>query len=137
MASGVCHTDAYTLDGNDPEGLFPSIFGHEGGYYRVLTIGGVVESIGAGVTTLAVGDHVIPLYVPECKEWFVGRRLIISKYCKSGKTNLCSIVRDTQGKGYDSRYNNNLVLCRMELADSLVKENQSFITWVSFSLDNL
>ncbi|HAR65466.1 MAG TPA: S-(hydroxymethyl)glutathione dehydrogenase/class III alcohol dehydrogenase [Lentisphaeria bacterium] len=81
-ATGVCHTDAYTLSGADPEGLFPSILGHEGG--------GVVVEIGAGVTDLAVGDHVIPLYVPECK---------VCKFCKSGKTNLCQAVRNTQGKG--------------------------------------
>lgn len=79
---GVCHTDAYTLSGQDPEGIFPSILGHEGG--------GVVESIGEGVTSVAVGDHVIPLYVPECKE---------CKFCLSGKTNLCQKVRTTQGKG--------------------------------------
>lgn len=81
-ASGVCHTDAYTLDGHDSEGVFPSILGHEGA--------GVVESVGEGVTTVAVGDHVVPLYIPECKE---------CKFCKSGKTNLCSVVRVTQGKG--------------------------------------
>ncbi|KAJ3023330.1 NAD/NADP dependent alcohol dehydrogenase [Thoreauomyces humboldtii] len=82
FATGVCHTDAYTLSGNDPEGLFPVIFGHEGG--------AIVESIGEGVTSVAVGDHVIPLYIPECRE---------CKFCKSGKTNLCSVVRVTQGKG--------------------------------------
>jgi len=79
---GVCHTDAYTLGGHDPEGIFPVILGHEGG--------GVVESIGEGVTSLAVGDHVIPLYVPECKE---------CKFCLSNKTNLCQKVRSTQGRG--------------------------------------
>ncbi|KAI9297199.1 alcohol dehydrogenase [Neoconidiobolus thromboides FSU 785] len=79
---GVCHTDAYTLSGQDPEGVFPSILGHEGG--------GVVESVGEGVTSLKVGDHVIPLYIPECRE---------CKFCKSGKTNLCSVVRETQGRG--------------------------------------
>lgn len=82
LYSGVCHTDAYTLSGADPEGVFPSILGHEGG--------GIVESIGEGVTSVAVGDHVIPLYVPECRE---------CKYCKSGKTNLCQAVRLTQGSG--------------------------------------
>ncbi|KAL7413152.1 class III ADH enzyme [Mrakia frigida] len=80
--SGVCHTDAFTLSGNDPEGAFPAILGHEGG--------GVVESVGEGVTNVAVGDHVIPLYTAECKE---------CKFCKSGKTNLCGAVRATQGKG--------------------------------------
>jgi S-(hydroxymethyl)glutathione dehydrogenase/alcohol dehydrogenase len=82
VATGVCHTDAFTLSGDDPEGVFPSILGHEGG--------AVVEEIGAGVTSLSVGDHVIPLYVPECGE---------CKFCKSGKTNLCQAVRSTQGAG--------------------------------------
>lgn len=81
-ASGVCHTDAYTLSGDDPEGIFPVILGHEGG--------GVVEAVGEGVTSLEVGDHVIPLYIPECGE---------CKFCTSGKTNLCQRVRETQGKG--------------------------------------
>lgn len=82
IASGVCHTDAFTLSGEDPEGLFPVILGHEGG--------GIVESIGEGVTSVAIGDHVIPLYTPECKE---------CKFCLSGKTNLCQKIRETQGKG--------------------------------------
>jgi S-(hydroxymethyl)glutathione dehydrogenase/alcohol dehydrogenase len=82
IASGVCHTDAFTLSGDDPEGLFPTILGHEGG--------GIVESVGEGVTTLKKGDHVIPLYVPECKE---------CSFCLSGKTNLCQKIRETQGKG--------------------------------------
>jgi len=82
VATGVCHTDAYTLSGTDPEGLFPVILGHEGG--------GIVEQMGEGVTTLKVGDHVIPLYTPECKE---------CKFCLSGKTNLCVKIRATQGKG--------------------------------------
>ena len=81
-ATGVCHTDAFTLSGEDPEGLFPVILGHEGG--------GVVTEIGEGVTSLKVGDHVIPLYTAECRE---------CKFCKSGKTNLCQRVRETQGKG--------------------------------------
>ena len=81
-ATGVCHTDAFTLSGDDPEGIFPVILGHEGG--------GIVEQIGAGVTSVAVGDHVIPLYTPECGE---------CKFCLSGKTNLCQKIRETQGKG--------------------------------------
>ncbi|SFC16310.1 S-(hydroxymethyl)glutathione dehydrogenase/class III alcohol dehydrogenase [Microbulbifer thermotolerans] len=82
VASGVCHTDAFTLSGDDPEGVFPAILGHEGG--------GIVEAVGEGVTSVAVGDHVIPLYTPECGE---------CKFCKSGKTNLCQKIRETQGKG--------------------------------------
>ena len=82
VASGVCHTDAYTLSGADPEGIFPSILGHEGG--------AIVEAIGEGVTSVAVGDHVIPLYTPECRQ---------CKFCLSGKTNLCQAIRSTQGKG--------------------------------------
>ncbi|GAM18355.1 hypothetical protein SAMD00019534_015300 [Acytostelium subglobosum LB1] len=82
LSSGVCHTDAYTMGGFDSEGVFPCILGHEGG--------GIVESIGEGVTTVAPGDHVIPLYIPECKK---------CKFCTNSKTNLCSVIRDTQGKG--------------------------------------
>ena len=81
-ASGVCHTDAYTLSGKDPEGLFPAIMGHEGG--------GIVMEVGAGVTSVKAGDHVIPLYIPECGA---------CKFCKSGRTNLCGAIRLTQGKG--------------------------------------
>jgi S-(hydroxymethyl)glutathione dehydrogenase / alcohol dehydrogenase len=81
-ATGLCHTDAYTLSGADPEGLFPSILGHEGA--------GVVLDVGAGVTSLRAGDHVIPLYTPECRQ---------CKFCRSGKTNLCGAIRATQGKG--------------------------------------
>src|SRR6185503_13556628 len=81
-ATGVCHTDAFTLSGEDPEGLFPAILGHEGA--------GVVVDVGPGVTTLAKGDHVIPLYIPECRQ---------CKSCTSGKTNLCTSIRETQGKG--------------------------------------
>ena len=82
MATGICHTDAYTLDGLDSEGLFPSVLGHEGC--------GVVREVGAGVTSVKEGDHVIPLYTPECRQ---------CKMCLSGKTNLCSAIRETQGKG--------------------------------------
>lgn len=82
VATGVCHTDAYTLGGHDPEGLFPCVLGHEGG--------GVVESVGEGVTSVKAGDHVIPLYTPECGE---------CKFCKNPKTNLCQKIRSTQGAG--------------------------------------
>ncbi len=81
-ATGVCHTDAYTLSGRDPEGLFPSILGHEGA--------GVVVETGVGVTTLKRGDHVIPLYIPECRQ---------CPACISGRTNLCTAIRETQGRG--------------------------------------
>ena len=80
--TGVCHTDAFTLSGDDPEGVFPAVLGHEGG--------GIVVEVGEGVTSLKPGDHVIPLYTAECGE---------CKFCKSGKTNLCQAVRATQGKG--------------------------------------
>jgi S-(hydroxymethyl)glutathione dehydrogenase / alcohol dehydrogenase len=82
VATGVCHTDAFTLSGKDPEGKFPAVLGHEGG--------GIVEALGEGVTSVEVGDHVIPLYTPECGE---------CKFCKSGKTNLCQAIRATQGQG--------------------------------------
>ena len=82
IATGVCHTDAFTLSGDDPEGNFPAILGHEGG--------GIVEAVGEGVTNVEIGDHVIPLYTPECGE---------CKFCLSGKTNLCGKIRETQGKG--------------------------------------
>jgi S-(hydroxymethyl)glutathione dehydrogenase / alcohol dehydrogenase len=81
-ATGICHTDEFTRSGADPEGLFPVIFGHEGA--------GIVADVGAGVTTLKRGDHVIPLYTPECRQ---------CKSCLSGKTNLCTAIRGTQGKG--------------------------------------
>ena len=82
MATGLCHTDAYTLDGLDSEGIFPSVLGHEGC--------GIVREIGPGVTSVAPDDHVIPLYTPECGK---------CKYCLSGKTNLCQAIRVTQGQG--------------------------------------
>ena len=82
MATGICHTDAYTLDGFDSEGIFPSILGHEGA--------GIVREVGAGVVSVKPGDHVIPLYTPECRQ---------CKSCLSGKTNLCTAIRATQGKG--------------------------------------
>ena len=81
-ATGICHTDKYTLSGADPEGLFPAILGHEGA--------GIVVEIGPGVQSLAKGDHVIPLYTPECRE---------CEYCLSRKTNLCQKIRITQGRG--------------------------------------
>ncbi|MBE9144469.1 S-(hydroxymethyl)glutathione dehydrogenase/class III alcohol dehydrogenase [Planktothrix mougeotii] len=81
-ATGICHTDAYTLSGDDPEGLFPAILGHEGA--------GIVVEVGAGVKSLKPGDHVIPLYIPECRQ---------CEYCLSFKTNLCQAIRGTQGKG--------------------------------------
>src|SRR5690242_15345785 len=81
-ATGICHTDYFTLSGADPEGLFPAILGHEGA--------GIVREIGAGVTSVAVDDHVIPLYTPECRQ---------CKFCLSRKTNLCQLIRGTQGKG--------------------------------------
>ncbi|MEG4288081.1 S-(hydroxymethyl)glutathione dehydrogenase/class III alcohol dehydrogenase [Microcoleus sp. C2C3] len=81
-ATGVCHTDAYTLSGADPEGLFPAILGHEGA--------GIVAEVGAGVTSVKVGDRVIPLYIPECRN---------CEYCLSRKTNLCQAIRVTQGQG--------------------------------------
>ncbi len=82
MATGVCHTDAFTLSGDDPEGAFPAILGHEGA--------GIVREVGAGVTSVKPGDHVIPLYTPECRE---------CDYCLHPKTNLCQSIRDTQGQG--------------------------------------
>ena len=82
VATGVCHTDAFTLSGSDPEGIFPSVLGHEGG--------GVVEEIGIGVSSVKPGDHVIPLYTPECGK---------CSFCTSGKTNLCQAIRLTQGQG--------------------------------------
>lgn len=81
-ATGVCHTDEFTLSGADPEGIFPAVLGHEGA--------GVVVDVGAGVTSVKAGDHVIPLYTPECRQ---------CDYCTSGKTNLCQAIRTTQGKG--------------------------------------
>ena len=81
-ATGICHTDAYTLSGADPEGLFPAILGHEGA--------GIVVEVGAGVKSLRKGDHVIPLYTPECRE---------CEYCLNPKTNLCQAIRATQGQG--------------------------------------
>src|SRR5918996_840150 len=81
-ATGICHTDEFTLSGADPEGLFPTILGHEGA--------GIVVDVGPGVTSLKKGDHVIPLYTPECRQ---------CEFCLSRKTNLCQLIRGTQGKG--------------------------------------
>ena len=81
-ATGICHTDAFTLSGDDPEGAFPAILGHEGA--------GVVVETGKNVASIEKGDHVIPLYIPECRQ---------CKSCLSGKTNLCTAIRDTQGQG--------------------------------------
>ncbi|MCY4430207.1 MAG: S-(hydroxymethyl)glutathione dehydrogenase/class III alcohol dehydrogenase [Rhodospirillales bacterium] len=81
-ATGICHTDAFTLSGDDPEGMFPAILGHEGA--------GVVVDVGRDVTSVKPGDHVIPLYTPECRQ---------CEYCTSGKTNLCQAIRETQGRG--------------------------------------
>jgi S-(hydroxymethyl)glutathione dehydrogenase/alcohol dehydrogenase len=82
MATGVCHTDEFTLSGADPEGIFPAILGHEGA--------GVVREVGPNVNSLKVGDHVIPLYTPECRQ---------CDYCLHPKTNLCQAIRETQGQG--------------------------------------
>ena len=82
MANGICHTDAYTLDGLDSEGKFPSVLGHEGA--------GIVGEVGPGVTSVAPDDHVVPAYIPECRQ---------CKSCLSGKTNLCTAIRDIQGQG--------------------------------------
>ncbi len=82
MATGICHTDAFTLSGADPEGIFPAILGHEGA--------GIVREVGPGVTSVKVGDHVIPLYTPECRQ---------CKTCLSQRSNLCTSIRATQGKG--------------------------------------
>ncbi len=101
-ASGICHTDAFTLSGDDPEGIFPAILGHEGA--------GVVVEIGADVKSLKAGDHVIPLYTPECRE---------CEYCTSGKTNLCQAVREPKVKA----------LCRMAQAAFPSMARKSFTIW--------
>ena len=101
-ATGVCHTDAFTLSGDDPEGAFPAILGHEGA--------GIVVEVGPGVKTLKPGDHVIPLYTAECRE---------CDFCLNPKTNLCQAVRATQGRG----------VCLMAPAGSLLRASQYYITW--------
>ncbi len=109
VATGVCHTDAYTLSGADPEGLFPAILGHEGG--------GIVEEVGPGVKTVKPGDHVIPLYTPECGE---------CEYCLSGRTNLCQKIRVTQGQGLmpdgTSRFSKNGKMIRHYMGTSTFSE---------------
>ena len=109
VATGVCHTDAYTLSGADPEGLFPAILGHEGG--------GIVEEVGPGVKTVKPGDHVIPLYTPECGE---------CEYCLSGRTNLCQKIRVTQGQGLmpdgASRFSKNGKMIRHYMGTSTFSE---------------
>ena len=96
--TGVCHTDAFTLSGDDPEGVFPAVLGHEGA--------GVVVEVGEGVTSVQVGDHVIPLYTAECGECL---------FCKSDKTNLCVAVRSTQGKGVMQHINWFYLICRINI----------------------
>jgi S-(hydroxymethyl)glutathione dehydrogenase/alcohol dehydrogenase len=109
VATGVCHTDAFTLSGEDPEGLFPAILGHEGG--------GIVEEVGAGVTSVKPGDHVIPLYTPECGK---------CSFCTSGKTNLCQAIRVTQGQGFmpdgSSRFSSNGSLIHHYMGTSTFSE---------------
>jgi len=109
VATGVCHTDAFTLSGADPEGLFPAILGHEGA--------GIVEEVGPGVTSLRPGDHVIPLYIPECGS---------CKFCLSGKTNLCQAIRVTQGRGVmpdgSSRFSKNGKLIHHYMGTSTFSE---------------
>jgi S-(hydroxymethyl)glutathione dehydrogenase/alcohol dehydrogenase len=109
VATGVCHTDAYTLSGKDPEGLFPAVLGHEGG--------AIVEEVGAEVTSLEAGDHVIPLYTPECRS---------CRFCLSGKTNLCQAIRGTQGRGLmpdgSSRFSKNGALIHHYMGTSTFSE---------------
>ena len=102
-ATGVCHTDAFTLSGDDPEGIFPAVLGHEGA--------GVVVETGPGVKSVAAGDHVILLYTPECRE---------CEFCLNPKTNLCQSIRETQGQ--DS--------CQMEHLDFPSMASRSITTWV-------
>jgi S-(hydroxymethyl)glutathione dehydrogenase / alcohol dehydrogenase len=115
MATGICHTDAYTLDGFDSEGIFPSVLGHEGA--------GVVREVGAGVTSVKPGDHVIPLYTPECRQ---------CKSCLSGKTNLCTAIRATQGKGLmpdgTSRFSYKGFTVLPEIAVAKIREDAPFKT---------
>ena len=103
-ATGLCHTDEFTRSGDDPEGIFPAILGHEGA--------GIVIEIGEGVTSLVVGDHVIPLYTPECRE---------CEYCLNPKTNLCQKIRSTQGAG---------LLPDGSTRFKMLMERRSTTTWV-------
>src|SRR3546814_2723865 len=110
MATGICHTDAYTLDGYDSEGIFPSILGHEGA--------GIVREVGAGVTSLKPGDHAIPLYTPECRQ---------CKSCLSGKTNLCTAIRATQGRRSEEHTSELQSLMRISYAVFCLK-NKTHLT---------
>jgi S-(hydroxymethyl)glutathione dehydrogenase / alcohol dehydrogenase len=120
-ATGVCHTDAYTLSGADPEGLFPTILGHEGA--------GIVVEVGAGVKSLKPGDHVIPLYTPECRN---------CEYCLSGKTNLCQAIRSTQGRGVmpdgTSRFTLKNSSSPFSIADTMIHHYMGTSTFANYTV---